>query len=387
MLIDRNQWRLHAAPALAAFGVTAALIGWYMAESYRQGEWLGGGSLPGLTLGIVAALIILFEMALSPRKWLRRMRLFPTRYWLAAHLWFGLACLPLAIAHSGFHLGGWFTSMLTMLLVGTVLSGVIGLAMQNVVPKWLLRQVPAETITTQIDHVALTLVDDVDQLLRTVCGPRARASHSSDTNADEVSDDHPESSKPDQGLSSTSHAPSQASAVAEQGLRSAVAEQGSRSAVAEQGSRSAVAEQGSRSAVAEQGSRSAVVIGASRDVRDRRGRYLGEGATKLSDADSKALWNAYAELRPFLVDGSTNLYLFGDQTRSTTWFRLLRSACSPEADELIEPLERLADTRRQFNLQKRLDRWLHAWLPIHIALSAGLTLLLIGHVILALRYW
>ena len=378
MLIDRNQWRLHAAPALAAFGVTAALIGWYMAESYRQGEWLGGGSLPGLTLGIVAALIILFEMALSPRKWLRRMRLFPTRYWLAAHLWFGLACLPLAIAHSGFHLGGWFTSMLTMLLVGTVLSGVIGLAMQNVVPKWLLRQVPAETITTQIDHVALTLVDDVDQLLRTVCGPRARASHSSDTNADEVSDDHPESSKPDQGLSSTSHAPSQASAVAEQG---------SRSAVAEQGSRSAVAEQGSRSAVAEQGSRSAVVIGASRDVRDRRGRYLEEGATKLSDADSKALWNAYAELRPFLVDGSTNLYLFGDQTRSTTWFRLLRSACSPEANELIEPLERLADTRRQFNLQKRLDRWLHAWLPIHIALSAGLTLLLIGHVILALRYW
>jgi hypothetical protein len=360
MLIDRNQWRLHAAPALAAFGVTAALIGWYMAESYRQGEWLGGGSLPGLTLGIVAALIILFEMALSPRKWLRSMRLFPTRYWLAAHLWFGLACLPLAIAHSGFHLGGWFTSMLTMLLVGTVLSGVIGLAMQNVVPKWLLRQVPAETITTQIDHVALTLVDDVDQLLRTVCGPRARASHSSDTNADDVSDDQPESSKPDQGLSSTSHAPSQASAVAEQG---------------------------SRSAVAEQGSRSAVVIGASRDVRDRRGRYLEEGATKLSDADSKALWNAYAELRPFLVDGSTNLYLFGDQTRSTTWFRLLRSACSPEANELIEPLERLADTRRQFNLQKRLDRWLHAWLPIHIALSAGLTLLLIGHVILALRYW
>ena len=351
MLIDRNQWRLHAAPALAAFGVTAALIGWYMAESYRQGEWLGGGSLPGLTLGIVAALIILFEMALSPRKWLRRMRLFPTRYWLAAHLWFGLACLPLAIAHSGFHLGGWFTSMLTMLLVGTVLSGVIGLALQNVVPRWLLRQVPAETITTQIDHVALTLVDDVDQLLRTVCGPRARSSESSDTDADNVSEGHAESSKPDQGLSSTSHAAAQASAVAEQG------------------------------------SRSAVVIGASRDVRDRRGRYLGEGATKLSDADSKALWNAYAELRPFLVDGSTNLYLFGDQTRSTTWFRLLRSACSPEADELIAPLERLADTRRQFNLQKRLDRWLHAWLPIHIALSAGLTLLLIGHVILALRYW
>jgi hypothetical protein len=231
------------------------------------------------------------------------------------------------------------------------------------------------------------LVDDVDQLLRTVCGPRARSSHSSDTNADEVCDDHPESSKSDQVLSATSHAPSHVSETAEQGSRSAVAEQGSRSAVAEQGSRSAVAEQGSRSAVAEQGSRSAVVIGASRDVRDRRGRYLEEGATKLSDADSKALWNAYAELRPFLVDGSTNLYLFGDQTRSTTWFRLLRSACSPEADELIEPLERLADTRRQFNLQKRLDRWLHAWLPIHIALSAGLTLLLIGHVILALRYW
>lgn len=359
MLIDRNQWRLHAAPAIAALGVTAALIGWYMTQSYRQGEWLGGGSLPGLTLGIVAALIIFFEMALSPRKWLRRMRLFPTRYWLAAHLWFGLACLPLAIAHSGFHLGGWFPSLLMMLLVGTVLSGVIGLALQNVVPKWLLRQVPAETITTQIDHVSLTLVDDVDQLLRTVCGPRARSSQSPDAGDDDVSDDHAESQKSHRGLSSTSHAPSQVSPVAQQGSHSAVAQE----------------------------TKSAVVIGAARDVRDRRGRYLGEGATKLSDADSKALWNGYAELRPFLVDGSTNLYLFGDQTRSATWFRLLRSACSPEADELIAPLERLADTRRQFNLQKRLDRWLHAWLPIHIALSAGLTLLLIGHVILALRYW
>lgn len=351
MLIDRNQWRLHAAPAIAALGVTAALIGWYTAESYRQGEWLGGGSLPGLTLGIVAALIILFEMALSPRKWLRRMRLFPTRYWLAAHLWFGLACLPLAIAHSGFHLGGWFTSTLTMLLIGTVLSGVIGLALQNVVPKWMLRQVPAETITTQIDHVALTLVDDVDQLLRTVCGPRARSGQSADTNTEDVSDDHAASLKPHEGLTSQAHAPSQISPIAQQGTKSAV------------------------------------VIGATRDVHDRRGQYQGEGVTKLSDADSKALWNAYAELRPFLVDGSTNLYLFGDQARSTTWFRLLRNACSPEADELITPLERLADNRRQFNLQKRLDRWLHAWLPIHIALSAGLTILLIGHVILALRYW
>jgi|GEM_PF-6106312 len=146
MLIDRSHWRMHALPACTALLLSLLLIGWYAIASWSRGSWLGGGSLPGLVLGTVAALIILFEMALWPRKLLRRMRLFPTRYWMSAHIWFGLACLPIAIAHSGLHWGGWLTTLLMWLLIVTVASGAVGLALQNIIPKWMLRQIPAETI-------------------------------------------------------------------------------------------------------------------------------------------------------------------------------------------------------------------------------------------------
>lgn len=333
MLIDRANWRLHALPAGTALALSLLLLGWYALSSWLHGSWLGGGSLPGLVLGLVAAVIILFEMALWPRKLLRRLRLFPARYWMSAHIWFGLACLPIAIAHSGLHWGGWLTTLLMGLLIATVASGAVGLALQNIIPKWMLHQIPGETIHSQIDSVSATLVDELEHVLLNFCGPRAPG------------EDTP--------------------TAADAGRLAQKAE--------------------TRANLLAEGSR-AIVIGASRSTAQRE-RFTAESAPACSAEDARAIWSAFDELRPFLLDGTTHARIFGDQARAAGWFRMLRRACTAEAESVIGPLERLAEQRRQFNLQQRMTVWLHGWLPLHIGVSVGLSALLVAHIVFALRFW
>lgn len=172
MLLNRGQLKLHLLFGVPAVILTAGCIAMYVAECLEVGGLVGGGSGSGLLCGIAAGSIIAFEMLLWPRKAFRRLRLIPTKYWLAAHIWFGLASLPLAIVHSGFHLGGWLPTVLMAAFVLTVISGVYGLAVQNFLPRWMLRNLPSETIYNQIDYVSKATVEDARQLLVTACGRR-----------------------------------------------------------------------------------------------------------------------------------------------------------------------------------------------------------------------
>jgi len=333
MLIDRYSWRMHAIPACLAMLLFLGLSAWYFAESWIAGGLLGGGSLPGLALGSVAAIIIFFEMGLWPRKALRRMRLIPVKYWLSAHIWFGIACLPIAVLHSGLHWGGWMSTLVMLVLIGTVASGAIGLVLQNVIPRMLLKQVPGETIYAEIENISRSIVLETDQLLNVTCGTRDAVmtqclGAAELTRFREMLGDDPEV-------------------------------------------------QMTRM----------IVVGAPREAGRRLEGYQENRMVTAAQDDSRSLWNAYDELKPFLLDGVTSGRVFGDPTRASGWFRMLRQACSADAERVIGPLERLADQRRQFNLQKRLHRWLHTWLPVHIGLSVGLCVLLVAHIMFALRYW
>jgi len=333
MLINRSSWRMHVIPFALATILFILLTAWYVAESWLTGQLLGGGSLPGLVLGSVAATIIFFEMGLWPRKTLRRLRLGPVKYWLSAHIWFGIVCLPIAIIHSGFHWGGWLSTLLILALLLTVASGVIGLALQNVIPRMLLKQVPGETIYGEIESISRTIVLEADQLLNATCGTRdavmtQQMGTGELTRFRELLGNDPES-------------------------------------------------QMTR----------LIVIGAPREAGRRREGYQENRAATAEQDDSRSLWNAYDELKPFLLDGVTSGRVFGDPIRASGWFGMLRQACSADAERVIGPLERLTDQRRQFSLQKRLHHWLHTWLPIHIGLSVGLCVLLVAHIVFALRYW
>lgn len=326
MKLDRSQRPLHIFWATPAVALVLLCTGWYFFASARAGNWLGGGSAAGLACGVAAALIILFEMLLWPRKELRRWRLFPVKHWMCAHIWFGLACVPLAICHSGFHGGGVLTWSLLIILGFTVLSGIYGLVMQNILPARMLQEIPAETIYSQIDHVSRQNVDDARQMLLRAVGPNPQRTRGS---ADRVQ-----------------HSPGYELEV-----------------------------------------RQAAVIGAIRAEGRITGREVRTIQPDRQRTDAELLWNAFDEMRPFLLEGQRAGGPIATLASAEKWFDQLRQRCREESYSLIEALEAICDQRRQFDRQATLHGWLHGWLPLHVAISVALSLLLIWHVIIALRYW
>ena len=73
---------------------------------------------------------------------------------MRAHIWLGLWAVPLIVLHSGLQLGGRLSIVLMVLFIVVIISGIFGLLLQQVLPRVMLRRVPAETIYSQIDHVA-----------------------------------------------------------------------------------------------------------------------------------------------------------------------------------------------------------------------------------------
>jgi hypothetical protein len=173
VLFDRKNFvPLHRAWMLGTLATAIAAAVWYGSYIRAGRPWPGGGSVPGLVLGIVAGLIILFELALWPRKTslLRTARwLGKTQTWMKAHIWLGLLTLPLVLLHSGMSFGGTYTSLLMGLLFIVIGSGVLGLAMQNILPRMLLDQVPDETVASQIGEVSRQLTEDARRLITAVC--------------------------------------------------------------------------------------------------------------------------------------------------------------------------------------------------------------------------
>jgi hypothetical protein len=170
VLVDRSNLARHRRWIV---GMLVALLlsgGWYGAAAWAAREWLGGGSLPGFTFGVVGAVVILFEFLLWPRKHLRIKRLGSAQAWLRAHIWLGLFVLPLLILHSGFRLGGALSTVLMVLLVVVVASGIVGLVFQQTLPRRLLELVPQETVPTQIPRVREQLHLEAAELVEAACG-------------------------------------------------------------------------------------------------------------------------------------------------------------------------------------------------------------------------
>src|SRR5262249_32094129 len=86
------------------------------------------------------------------------------------HIWLGLLTVPLILLHSGFAWGGQLTTILAVLFIAVIASGIYGLAVQQWLPSKMLSELPAETIVSQIDHVARNLCEDAEQLVAAGCG-------------------------------------------------------------------------------------------------------------------------------------------------------------------------------------------------------------------------
>jgi hypothetical protein len=327
VLIDgRNFWRLHGR-WLAATAIAAALaLGWTVLRARHGGRWPGGGSLSGLTLGIVAAAIFAFELALWAKKTkaLRTARwTLSAQAWMKAHIWLGLLTVPLVFLHSGGRVGGVLTVMLLLVYGIVIASGLWGLLVQNVLPRLLLEAAPAETVFSQIDRVGRQYAEEARRLVVLACGE-------------------------------------------EEGQGSGARGQGS----------------GARDPGA-----GGQVHGAARRVGVQVKRSPQPAGEMNRPTPSAAVQQALAhEIGPFLEAGAGERGALGSRQRNGWYFDDLRLRVPAELRTLVEQLEELCERRRQLDLQRRVHFWLHNWLWLHLPLSITLMVLLVGHIVFALRF-
>ena len=94
-----------------------------------------------------------------------------------------------------------------------------------------------------------------------------------------------------------------------------------------------------------------------------------------------------AVLLPFLRGEVKRKSPLVTRTGAERRFVQLRDAMPAATIPAIERLEELADLRRQWDFQSRLNWWLHSWLVIHLPLSVAMTGLMVIHAVRALKYW
>jgi hypothetical protein len=168
LLLDRTHrtWFL-AFVALSALAV--ALHAW-LGRDVPGG--LNGGTTTGLWYGLAGAGLMLFAGALSAHRRLMAIRWLPARRWLGmrqtwlrGHIWLGLLSVVVILCHANYHLGGPLEVALWTVLGVTILSGVVGLALQIVLPRLITNRARAEAPYEQIPHLCDVMRRDADDAL------------------------------------------------------------------------------------------------------------------------------------------------------------------------------------------------------------------------------
>lgn len=333
MLIRKN-WREHLPWIVFILAGSAVSVFWYVSLIGASG-WQGRprGSQGALFwFGLAAGTICLFEFLLWPRKKLRTMRIGKVKSWMRAHIWLGLLVVPLVFLHSGFHFRNVEANLLLGLVVVVVLSGVWGLVMQQYLPQRMLDEVPAETIFSQIDHIANLMVEEADHLVVGTCG-----------------------------VSAADHAQPAAAVVSARAEEEVMA--------------GAVA--GSH-----------FTVGAVRSIGGVQGKVLSSRAAVQPVPNSEPLLAFFNDvLANYLKRGRASGSELAVHARARAKFDELRVRLDKRAHDAVASLENLADQRRQLDQQARLHYWLHNWLWVHLPLSVALIILLLVHVVVTLRYW
>ena len=130
-----------------------------------------GGTILGLIYGILAFLIMAFVSLLGARKKVPAWRIGRATTWLKGHLWLSLLLIPLLLFHSGFKSGGPLTVVIWMIFAIVMASGLLGIILQQMLPRLMTEQVRMETIYDQIDHVLQQVRYETDIQITQLVGP------------------------------------------------------------------------------------------------------------------------------------------------------------------------------------------------------------------------
>jgi hypothetical protein len=211
------------------------------------------------------------------------------------------------------------------LLILVVGSGLFGLALQSIIPRLMLDQVPAETIYAQIGHVLEQYRAEAGRLVEITCG-RSPADGEGAPGQEEGAEEIP-------------------------------------------------------------ATESLAVAGAVRQVGRVQGKMGNVEIEVRRVPGSDALFSFYRDhIEPYLRASSGRRMRLGSRVQAAAMFEALKTRLPEGAHVAADRLANLCNQRWQFDLQSLLHVWLHAWLGVHVALSVALTLLMFVHVGLALTY-
>jgi hypothetical protein len=324
MLIFRGgNWPAHRPWFLGIAVVSLASLAWYVTEGLRTGLVPGGSSAPGFAFGVAGGLIIVFEMLLWVRKKYRVVRIGRAKLWMKAHIWLGLLCVPLLVLHSGFH---WWN-----LALSGILMAVFFVVIASGVWGLALQQVLP---TMMLDEIpAETIRSQIDFVLNQLLNEARR-------------------------------------------LVRATCGQGG------------VAGATMGDIPTGQEDQTFLVIGAVRSVGRVQGKVLQTRTQAMMIMGSEPLLLFFEQhMVPFFQAKQVARMPLGSSKRAAAMFRELKTSLDPAAYEVVDTLEGLCDQRRQLDRQARLHFWLHAWLGVHLPLSAALLVLMIAHIFYALKYF
>lgn len=166
MLLDARHKRWLGATVVLVAAAAAVYVPYHL----RAPNGPSGGSVVGIAFGLAALAIMVFEGLLGARRRVPSWRVGRPETWMRGHLWLGFLTVPLVFFHAGFRLGGALAVVLVVLLVIVTLSGVLGIILQQILPRVMTIRVPMETIYEQIANVRLNMVAEADRLVTSVAG-------------------------------------------------------------------------------------------------------------------------------------------------------------------------------------------------------------------------
>lgn len=336
MIVDRTHrpWILASAVILAV--ATVLYLPYHFWGAFDAINGPKGGHWLGLLFGFVGYGFMLFAGALGLRARRPTWRLGRAETWLKGHVWLALIAYPIILYHAGFAMGGALTLVLMVLFTVVTASGVLGVVLQNLLPRAMMDRVPLETIYEQIDHVLDQIRDEADALVLQACDPERAAAEAAAAVAGPGRRAAPSIRRAQMGraVAATAPPPPEAQTLKEFYAREVRPYLGARGGAAP-----------------DPGDPFADVVG---------GAPPAEGSRRGNPLDSPSM--------------------------AAVIFAQLRTRMPLQLHAVVDDLEAICEERRQLRVQTRLHHWLHAWLLVHVPLSAGLLLLSAVHAVMALRY-
>lgn len=336
MKVDRSHkgWLIFLGIATAGGGAVYAL------SPPPNGPW--GNTWTGLTFGVLVLLMILFAGALGVRKKVLLLRVGRVQTWTKGHLWVGALSLPFMLYHGAFQWGGPLTTVLFILLILVVLSGILGAALQHTLPTVMMSDLPNEATYEHIERSLVDLRCEAYEHVWAACGEPPN--------------------------------PEEARKIAAWRRRDANQRRPAH--------RPAPAPMSAETVAAGNEAAPAQMLAADLGPKEPKPSEF-KKAGEVPRTVLKRFYNSV--LRDYLRTPWRRGGLLKRREPEARVFEAVRTELEPSLHETLDDLAAVCSDARQIGRQARLHRWLHGWQFMHVPLAMALLVLALVHAVMALQ--